>query len=80
MHVLRKTTVVTFASAPIDILLRLLRVDQPHMVGMSTKMCEETSAREAADRGFHVPLRNFQRPSGRVATNNQSLTDLQAAA
>ena len=80
MHVLRKTTVVTFASAPIDILLRLLRVDQPHMVGMSTNMCEETSAREVADRGFHVPLRNFQRPSGRVATNNQSLTDLQAAA
>ena len=49
-HVLRKTTVGAFASTPIDSLLRSLRVDQLYMVGV------ETTAREAADRGYQVTL------------------------
>jgi nicotinamidase-related amidase len=55
-HVLRKTTVGAFASTPIDSLLRSLRVDQLYMVGVSTNMCVETTAREAADRGYQVTL------------------------
>ena len=53
---LRKTTVGAFASTPIDSLLRSLRVDQLYMVGVSTNMCVETTAREAADRGYQVTL------------------------
>lgn len=55
-HVLRKTTVGAFASTPIDSLLRSLRIDQLYMVGVSTNMCVETTAREAADRGYQVTL------------------------
>ena len=55
-HVLRKTTVGAFASTPIDSLLRSLKADQLYMVGVSTNMCVETTAREAADRGFQVTL------------------------
>jgi nicotinamidase-related amidase len=55
-HVLRKTTVGAFASTAIDSLLRSLRADQLYMVGVSTNMCVETTAREAADRGYQVTL------------------------
>jgi nicotinamidase-related amidase len=55
-HVLRKTTVGAFASTAIDSLLRSLDVDQLYMVGVSTNMCVETTAREAADRGYQVTL------------------------
>lgn len=55
-HVLRKTTVGAFASTAIDSLLRGLGVDQLYMVGVSTNMCVETTAREAADRGYQVTL------------------------
>lgn len=55
-HVLRKTTVGAFASTAIDSLLRSLGVDQLYMVGVSTNMCVETTAREAADRGYQVTL------------------------
>lgn len=55
-HVLRKTTVGAFASTAIDSLLRSLEVDQLYMVGVSTNMCVETTAREAADRGYQVTL------------------------
>ena len=55
-HVLRKTTVGAFASTAIDSLLRALDCDQLYMVGVSTNMCVETTAREAADRGYQVTL------------------------
>jgi len=55
-HLLRKTTVGAFASTSIDSLLRSLRVDQLYLVGVSTNMCVETSAWEAADRGYQVTL------------------------
>ncbi len=55
-HVVRKTSVGAFASTAIDSLLRSLGVDQLYMVGVSTNMCVETTAREAADRGFQVTL------------------------
>ncbi|MFC7408070.1 MULTISPECIES: cysteine hydrolase family protein [Hydrogenophaga] len=55
-HVLRKTTIGAFASTNIDSLLRALGCEQLYMTGVSTNMCVETTAREAADRGYGVTL------------------------
>lgn len=55
-HVLRKTTIGAFASTNIDSLLRALGCEQIYMTGVSTNMCVETTAREAADRGYGVTL------------------------
>lgn len=55
-HLLRKTTIGAFASTNIDSLLRALDCEQLYMVGISTNMCVETTAREAADRGYLVTL------------------------
>lgn len=55
-HVLRKTTIGAFASTHIDSLLRALGAEQLWLCGVSTNMCVETTAREAADRGYLVTL------------------------
>jgi isochorismate hydrolase len=55
-HVPRETTVGAFAPTSIDSLLRSLRVELLVLVGASTKMCVQTTAREAADRGNQVNL------------------------
>ena len=55
-HVLRKTTIGAFASTNIDSLLRALGCEQMYIAGVSTNMCVETTAREAADRGYLVTL------------------------
>ena len=55
-HVLRKTTIGAFASTNIDSLLRALDCEQLYLTGVSTNMCVETTAREAADRGYLVTL------------------------
>ena len=55
-HVLRKTSIGAFASTGIDSLLRALGSDQLYLCGVSTNMCVETTAREAADRGYLVTL------------------------
>lgn len=55
-HVLRKTTIGAFASTNIDSLLRALHCEQLYLCGVSTNMCVETTAREAADRGYLVTL------------------------
>ena len=55
-HVLRKTTIGAFASTNIDSLLRALGCEQLYLCGISTNMCVETTAREAADRGYLVTL------------------------
>lgn len=55
-HLLRKTTIGAFASTNIDSLLRALGCEQLYLCGISTNMCVETTAREAADRGYLVTL------------------------
>ncbi|MEO6623630.1 MAG: isochorismatase family cysteine hydrolase [Burkholderiaceae bacterium] len=55
-HVLRKTSIGAFASTGIDSLLRALGCEQLYLTGVSTNMCVETTAREAADRGYLVTL------------------------
>ncbi len=54
--IVRKTSIGAFASTGIDHLLRSMRWDTLFMTGVSTNMCVETTAREAADRGYHVTL------------------------
>ena len=55
-HLLRKTTIGAFASTNIDSLLRALGAEQLWLCGVSTNMCVESTAREAADRGYLVTL------------------------
>ncbi|MBY0438441.1 MAG: cysteine hydrolase [Burkholderiales bacterium] len=54
--VLNKTTIGAFASSGIDSALRALGRRQLYLLGVSTNMCVETTAREAADRGYAVTL------------------------
>jgi nicotinamidase-related amidase len=54
--VVNKTSIGAFASSGIDSLLRSLGAEQLYCVGVSTNMCVETTAREAADRGYLVTL------------------------
>ena len=54
--VINKTTIGAFASTGIDHLLRSLGKDQLYVAGVSTNMCVDTTAREAADRGYGVTL------------------------
>jgi nicotinamidase-related amidase len=54
--VVRKTTVGAFASCGIDATLRSMGVKQLYVCGVSTNMCVDTTAREAADRGYSVTL------------------------
>jgi nicotinamidase-related amidase len=54
--VINKTTIGAFASTGIDSLLRAWGCEQIYALGVSTNMCVETTAREAADRGYLVTL------------------------
>ncbi|MDE0942177.1 MAG: cysteine hydrolase [Alphaproteobacteria bacterium] len=54
--VVNKTSIGAFASTGIDHLLRSMGKDQLYMCGVSTNMCVDTTAREAADRGYGVTL------------------------
>ena len=54
--IVRKTSMGAFASTGLDHLLRTLDREHLFMTGVSTNMCVETTAREAADRGYDVTL------------------------
>lgn len=54
--VVNKRSIGAFASTGIDHLLRSLGRTQLYLTGISTNMCVETTAREAADRGYAVTL------------------------
>ena len=54
--IVNKRSIGAFASTGIDHLLRSLGREQLYMTGISTNMCVETTAREAADRGYAVTL------------------------
>ena len=55
-YVVNKRSIGAFASTGIDHLLRSLGREQLYVAGISTNMCVETTAREAADRGYVVTL------------------------
>jgi nicotinamidase-related amidase len=52
--VIDKNTSSAFSSTGIEWLLRNMGVETLVLVGMATDMCVETTARDAADRGFNV--------------------------
>lgn len=54
--VLRKTTISAFTSTGLDTALRALGVTDLVFVGISTNMCVDTTARDAADRGYRCVL------------------------
>jgi nicotinamidase-related amidase len=54
--VIDKNTSSAFNSTGIESLLRNMAVETLVVVGMATDMCVETTARDAADRGFNVIL------------------------
>ncbi len=55
-HIVNKRSIGAFASTGIDQLLRSLGREQLYMTGISTNMCVESTAREAADRGYAVTM------------------------
>jgi nicotinamidase-related amidase len=55
-YVVNKRSIGAFASTGIDHLLRSLGREHLYMTGISTNMCVETTAREAADRGYAVTM------------------------
>ena len=54
--VLRKTTISAFSSTGIEVTLRALGTDCLVFTGISTNMCVDSTARDAADRGFDCVL------------------------
>ncbi len=55
-YIVNKRSIGAFASTGIDHLLRSLGCEQLYMTGISTNMCVESTAREAADRGYAVTM------------------------
>jgi len=53
---LHKTTMSAFNSTGIDLLLRHLGIEYLVFSGLATQACVETTARDAADRGFNCVL------------------------
>lgn len=54
--IVNKTSNGAFATSGIDSVLRAWNCDQLYLLGVSTNMCVDTTAREAADRGYAVTL------------------------
>ena len=54
--IVNKTSNGAFATSGIDSVLRAWNCDQLYMTGVSTNMCVDSTAREAADRGYAVTL------------------------
>lgn len=54
--VVNKTSNGAFATSGIDSVLRAWGCEQLYLAGVSTNMCVDTTAREAADRGYAVTL------------------------
>ena len=75
--VLNKTTIGAFASTGIDSLLRSMGRDQLYMTGVSTNMCVETTAREAADRGYAVTLVDDACGTNRQEYHDMTMTNFQ---
>lgn len=75
--VLNKTTIGAFASTGIDHLLRSLGKEQLYMTGVSTNMCVETTAREAADRGYAVTLLEDACGTTHEHLHNATITNFQ---
>ena len=74
---LRKTSIGAFASTGIDHLMRSMGWESLFMAGVSTNMCVETTAREAADRGYNVTLMEDACGSTREELHDGTMTNFQ---
>jgi nicotinamidase-related amidase len=72
--VLNKTTVGAFNSTGIDHTLRTLGIEQLAIAGVSTNSCVETTARDAADRGYECVLVEDACGAARVEFHEATLT------
>jgi len=72
--VLNKTTVGAFNSTGIDQTLRTLGIEQLAIAGVSTNSCVETTARDAADRGYECVLVEDACGAARVEFHDATLT------
>jgi nicotinamidase-related amidase len=71
--VINKTTAGAFNSTGIDQILRTLGVEQLAIVGVSTNSCVETTARDAADRGYECVLVEDACGAARVESHDATL-------
>ncbi|MDA1101814.1 MAG: cysteine hydrolase [Proteobacteria bacterium] len=76
-QILNKTSIGAFASTGLDHLLRSLGKNQLYMTGVSTNMCVETTAREAADRGYAVTLLEDACATTHEDLHNATITNFQ---
>jgi nicotinamidase-related amidase len=72
--VLNKTTVGGFASSSLEAVLRALGCRSLAIVGVSTNSCVETTARDAADRGFRCVLVEDGCAAARAELHQATLT------
>ena len=75
--VINKTSIGAFASTGIDHLLRSLGKNQLYISGVSTNMCVDTTAREAADRGYKVTLIEDACATTHEDLHNATITNFQ---
>jgi nicotinamidase-related amidase len=75
--VLRKTTISAFTSTNIDLTLRAMGRTQLLFAGVSTNMCVETTARDAADRGYDCVLVDECMGSAKQEYHDATLTTFQ---
>jgi len=71
--VINKTTAGAFNSTGIDRILRTLEVEQLVITGVSTNSCVETTARDAADRGYECVLVDDACGAARVELHDATL-------
>lgn len=72
--VLNKTTAGAFSSTGIDATLRTLKIEQLVITGISTNSCVETTARDAADKGYGCVLVDDACGAARAELHEATLT------
>jgi nicotinamidase-related amidase len=75
--VVRKTTISAFSSTGVEALLRALGKECLIFTGISTNMCVDSTARDAADRGFNCVLVEDGCGAAKMAYHDAALVTFQ---
>jgi nicotinamidase-related amidase len=75
--VVRKTTISAFSSTGVETLLRAIGKDCLVFTGISTNMCVDSTARDAADRGFKCVLVEDSCGAAKMAYHDAALVTFQ---
>ena len=75
--IVNKTSNGAFATSGIDSVLRAWNCDQLYLLGVSTNMCVDSTAREAADRGYAVTLIEDACGTTQPALHDATMTNFQ---